>query len=91
MGRVTPTGLFQIIFDDDTGQVRLHFPKIIERTPSIGQGKCGLDKGYTEAFTDSKNFTYGDGIGKVMTESVKKRHIRGKARNKTLSNSGTKE
>ncbi|MGK7897307.1 MAG: transposase [Xenococcus sp. (in: cyanobacteria)] len=82
VGRVTPTGLFQIIFDDVTGEVRLHYPKIIQRKKAVGKGKCGLDKGYTEAFTDSNNDTYGDGIGKVMTESVKKRHIRGKARNK---------
>ena len=82
VGRVTPTGLFQIIFDDVTGEVRLHFPKIVPRKKAEGKGKCGLDKGYTEAFTDSNNNTYGEGIGKVMTESVKLRHTRGKARNK---------
>ena len=41
-----------------------------------------MDKGYTEAFTDSNNNVYGDGIGKVMSESVVKRHIRGRGRNK---------
>jgi transposase len=79
---VTPTGLFQIIFDDVTGEVRLHFPKIVPRKKATGKGKCGLDKGYTEAFTDSNQVSYGDGIGKVMNESVKKRHSRGKGRNK---------
>ena len=82
VGRVTPTGLFQIIFDDHTRSVKLHFPKIVQRQKATGKGKCGLDKGYTEAFTDSNNNTYGDNIGKVMTESVKKRHTRGKGRNK---------
>ena len=82
VGRVTPTGLFQIIFNDITGGVTLHFPKIVQRTQATGKGKSGLDKGYTEAFTDSHNVTYGDGIGKVMNESVKKRHTRGKGRNK---------
>jgi len=82
VGRVTPTGLFQIIFDDVTGEVKLHFPKIVQRQQAIGKGKCGLDKGFTEAFTDSNNNTYGDDIGKVMTNSVKKRHTRGKGRNK---------
>ena len=33
---------------------------------------CGLEKGYAEAFTDSYNGTYGEGIGQVMTQSVKK-------------------
>ena len=82
VGRVTPTGLFQIIFDDITGDCRLHFAKIVERKKAEGQGKSGLDKGYTEAFTDSNNNTYGDGIGSVMTESVKRRYSSGKARNK---------
>jgi hypothetical protein len=81
VGRVTPKGLFQIIFDDVTKEVRLHFPHILKREPAIGEGKSGLDKGYTEAFTDSQNVTYGDGIGKVMQRSVSKRHIRGQGRN----------
>ncbi|ACK69716.1 transposase IS605 OrfB [Gloeothece citriformis PCC 7424] len=82
VGRVTPKGLFQIIFDDVQNEVRLHFPHIVKIKPASGEGKCGLDKGYTEAFTDSQNVTYGDGIGKVMERSVSKRHIRGKGRNK---------
>jgi hypothetical protein len=82
VGGTTPRGLFQIIFDDVTQEIRLHFPKIIERKPATGTGKCGLDKGYTEAFTDSSEVTYGDGIGKVMQHSVTRRHTRGKGRNK---------
>ncbi len=82
VGRCTPTGIFQIIFDALTKEVRLHFPKIIKRALATGIGKCGLDKGYTEAFTDSKNVVYGDGIGFVMRSSVAKRHIRGQVRNK---------
>jgi transposase len=82
VGRVTPKGLFQIIFDLVSGEVRLHFPHIVERSPAKGKGKCGLDKGFTEAFTDSKGVTYGEGIGRVMQSSVKKRHTRGKGRNK---------
>ncbi|MGK7947196.1 MAG: transposase, partial [Microcystaceae cyanobacterium] len=82
VGRVTPKGLFQIIFDDVTQEVRLHFPHIAKREPATGEGKCGLDKGYTEAFTDSKNVTYGDRIGQVMQRYVGKRHTRGQGRNK---------
>ncbi|NES25786.1 MAG: transposase, partial [Symploca sp. SIO3E6] len=78
VGRVTPRGLFQIIFDDVTKEVRLHFPHLVERKTAKGEGKCGLDKGYTEAFTDSHDRTYGEGIGKVMQRSVSKRHTRGK-------------
>jgi hypothetical protein len=82
VGRITPTGLFQIIFEKSTKEIRLHFPKVVKRSPSVGRGKCGLDKGYTEAFTDSDHLTYGEGIGKVMSQSVAKRHTRGKGRNK---------
>ena len=82
VGRTTPTGIFQLLFDDRTKEVRLHFPKIIKRVAATGQGKSGLDKGYTEAFTDSNNVVYGEGIGKVMQSSVAKRHIRGQGRNK---------
>ncbi|MDJ0717974.1 MAG: hypothetical protein QNJ54_27755 [Prochloraceae cyanobacterium] len=82
VGRCTPTGIFQIIFDDVTNEIRLHYPKIVKRRPVTGVGSCGLDKGYTESFTDSNNNVYGDGIGKVMSESVVKRHIRGRVRNK---------
>ncbi len=81
VGRTTPTGLFQIIFDDVTGEVRLHFPKIVQRKKATGQGKSGLDKGFTEAFTDSNGVVYGDKIGEVMTNSVAKRHSRGRGRN----------
>ncbi|MEM9274177.1 MAG: transposase [Cyanobacteria bacterium P01_F01_bin.143] len=81
VGRTTPTGLFQIIFDDVIGEVKLHFPKIAQRKKAIGQGKSGLDKGFTEAFTDSKGVVYGDKIGQVMTDSVAKRHSRGRGRN----------
>ncbi len=81
VGRCTPTGLFQIIFDDVTGEVRLHFPKIVQRKEATGQGTSGLDKGFTEAFTDSKGVVYGDKIGQVMTDSVAKRHSRGRGRN----------
>ena len=81
VGRTTPTGLFQIIFDDVTGEVRLHFPKIVPRKKAKGQGKSGLDKGFTEAFTDSNGVVYGEKIGQVMTNSVAKRHSRGRGRN----------
>ncbi len=82
VGRITPTGIFQLLIDSLTNEIRLHFPEFVKRSPSNGVGQSGLDKGYTEAFTDSNNITYGDGIGKVMSRSVSKRHKRGKGRNK---------
>ena len=66
VGRITPSGIFQIIFDEATKEIRLHFPKIVKRSPSVKIGQCGLDKGYTEAFTDSNNEIYGQGRGSIL-------------------------
>ncbi|NEO89834.1 MAG: transposase [Moorea sp. SIO3G5] len=82
VGRCTPTGSFRIIFNDNLGTVELHYPKVVKRQETKGIGKCGLDKGYTEALTGSDGQVYGDGIGKVMQSTVTKRHSRGKGRNK---------
>lgn len=85
VGRVTPTGNLRILFNDVTGKAELHYCRIIRKTENPSEKTAGLDKGYTEALTDSNSVVYGDGIGKVMTREVKKRHVRGKARNKLYS------
>jgi transposase len=82
VGRVTPKGNLRIIFRPDTGAVELHYPKLVKRVEQKGIGAIGLDKGFTEAFTDSNGTVYGDGIGKVMNRATDKRHQRGKARNR---------
>lgn len=82
VGRITPTGNLRIMFNDETGNVELHYSRIIQKVENSNTSLAGLDKGYTEALTDSDGIVYGDGIGKVMTREVKKRHVRGKARNK---------
>jgi hypothetical protein len=82
VGRVTPKGNLRIIFRDDTGAVELHYPKLVRRQQATGVGTIGLDKGFTESFTDNNGVTYGDGIGKVMNRATKSRHQRGLKRNK---------
>lgn len=82
VGRVTPKGNLRIIFRDETGAVELHYSKRVQRTEPTGTGTVGLDKGFTEAFTDANGSVYGDGIGKVMNRATAKRHKRGKARNR---------
>ena len=82
VGRQTPSGNFQIIFDDVTGKCALHFPRILKRQENKSTKSIGLDKGYTEAFTDSNGVAYGEGIGRVMTTATRKRHLRGQARNR---------
>ncbi|MGK7874294.1 MAG: transposase [Xenococcaceae cyanobacterium] len=82
VGRCSPTGNFRIIFDDVTGKIELHYPKKVKRSQLRGSGEIGLDKGYTEAFVDSKGKKYGEGIGQIMTRATENRHRRGKARNR---------
>jgi hypothetical protein len=82
VGRVTPKGNLRIIFRSETGAVELHYPRLGGRVEPVGVGAIGLDKGFTEAFTDSKGDVYGDGIGKVMNRATAKRHKRGQARNR---------
>jgi len=85
VGRLTPKGNMRIIFRRETGRWELHFPRTVKRLPKDGEGSVGMDKGFTEAFYGSDSQAYGDGIGKVMIAAVKKRHVRGKARNKLFS------
>lgn len=82
MGRCTPAGLFQIIFDDTSGTATIHYPKILQKTEPTGKGKTGVDKGLTEAYVDSKGNFYGKGLSRITNQAVDKRHLRGKARNK---------
>lgn len=85
VGRITPTGNLKFLFDDVTGEAQLHYCRIVRKVDNENENSAGLDKGYTEALTDSQGVVYGDGIGKVMTREVQKRHVRGKARNKLYS------
>jgi len=50
-----------------------------------GNKELGIDKGYTEAFTDSDGDFHGVGFGKVLTEYSDKVSATGKARNKLYS------
>jgi hypothetical protein len=85
VGRITPTGNLKILFDDVTGKVEMHYCRIVRKVENPNTESAGLDKGYTEALTDSNGMVYGDGIGKVMTREVQKRHVRGSSRNKLYS------
>lgn len=82
VGRITPKGNMRIIFREETKSCELHFPRMVKRSTPTSVGSIGLDKGFTEGFYGSNGVAYATGIGEVMTGAVKKRHIRGRARNK---------
>ncbi|MEM6402722.1 MAG: transposase [Cyanobacteria bacterium P01_D01_bin.116] len=82
VGRSTPTGLFQIIFDEVTEKVRLCYPKVLKKKQAVDKPALGVDKGLTEVFVDSVGRIYGDGLSKITNKAVDKRHHKGRARNK---------
>ncbi len=82
VGRSTPKGLFQIIFDEVSGEVRLCYPKVLKKKQAVDKPALGVDKGLTEVFVDSEGIIYGDGLSKITNKAVDKRHLLGRARNK---------
>lgn len=80
VGRITPSGNLRIILLDGTAE--LHYTRIVNKVANSSELALGVDKGFTEAITDSNGTVYADGIGQIMTTEVEKRHVRGKARNK---------
>jgi len=64
------------------GFVEIHFMTEKEASRPCGNKSIGVDKGYTEAFTDSEGDFYGNGFGKVMTDYSDKVNKIGGARNK---------
>jgi hypothetical protein len=64
-------GYTEVHYNTTKGDGRPHGDKMI-----------GIDKGYTEAFTDSDGVTHGKSFGKVLTEYSDKASATGKSRNK---------
>ena len=73
-------GCLRIILKD--GVAYVHHTIEQKKFKECGNETLGVDKGYTEAFADSKGRFYGDGFGEIMTNGTKERNAKGKARNK---------
>ena len=78
-----PTGTLRIILQDD-GQVEVHYALDEDRacsTKPCGSGTVGVDKGYTEAFTDSDGERHGAGLGDLLSAESDDRKVKGQRRN----------
>lgn len=64
------------------GIVQVHYSIKQKTFDRCGDRVLGIDKGYSEAFVDSDGEFHGKRLGRVLTEETKRRHHRGKARNK---------
>jgi len=65
----------------DTG-VEIHYCADKQPGRAPGVGKIGVDKGYTEAFADSRGGLHGQGFGQTMTKFSDRVKETGKSRNK---------
>ncbi len=61
-----PTGTLRLILRQ--GKVEVHYQQEVEVLQSCGDEVVGIDKGYTEAFVDSDNDRYGEGLGKLISK-----------------------
>ena len=64
------------------GLTEIHYAAAKGDGRPCGDKMLGLDKGYTEAFTDSDGVAHGKAFGAVLTEYSDKASATGKARNK---------
>ena len=64
------------------GFSEIHYAATKGNGRPCGDRMIGIDKGYTEAFTDSDGVAYGKAFGAVLTDYSDKASVTGKARNK---------
>ena len=81
-----PFGTLRLIIKND--KVEIHYA--IEEddvcsTRPCGQNVVGVDKGYTDAFTDSDNVIHGDGLGKMLSTESDYLKVKYQRRNKLKS------
>jgi len=73
-------GALRLILKD--GVLYVHYTIEQKNFKACGDQILGIDKGYSEAFSDSKGGFHGTDLGKVLTEGTEDRNKRGIARNK---------
>ena len=79
----TPSGQLRIILQDD-GQLEIHYAVNEDdacSTKPCGDGTVGVDKGYTEAYTDSDGERHGEGLGDLLAAESDDRKVKGQRRN----------
>ena len=82
-GTHLPSGTLRIILRANS-QVAVHHVVDEEQVCSIkscGQGTVGVDKGYTEAYTDSDGERRGESLGDLLSAESDQRKVKGQRRN----------
>ena len=82
-GTHLPSGTLRILLRDN-GQVEVHYAVDEEQvcsTRPCGEATVGVDKGYTEAYTDSDGERHGEGLGDLLSAESDHRKVKGTRRN----------
>ena len=82
-GTHLPSGTLRILLRDN-GQVEVHYAVDETRvcsTRPCGEATVGVDKGYTEAYTDSGGERHGEGLGDLLSAESDHRKVKGTRRN----------
>ncbi len=80
---VAPNGTIRLILR--AGRVEVHYAVEAESVTSQrphGDSEIGVDKGYTEVFTDSEGDRHGDGLGKLLSKESDELKIKHQRRGK---------
>lgn len=78
-GRTAISGNIRIVTTNDVVEAHIGF-KLTEKV-MVGKDEA-VDLGFTEVMIDTDGNSYGDDLGKILTEATEVRHVTGKARNK---------
>ena len=82
-GEHLPSGTLRILLRDN-GQVEIHYAvdeELVCSTRPCGEATVGVDKGYTEAYTDSDGERHGEGLGDLLSAESDHRKVKGTRRN----------
>lgn len=78
-----PIGTLRLILRQD--KVEVHYQQEVDVLRTCGDEVVGVDKGYTEAFVDSDNERYGEGLGKLISKESDYLNQKYKNRNKLFA------
>ena len=82
-GTHLPSGTLRILLRAN-GQVEIHYAvdeTQVCSTRPCGEATVGVDKGYTEAYTDSDGERHGEGLGDLLSAESDHRKVKGTRRN----------
>ena len=83
-GKRLPSGTLRILLQDN-GQAAVHYA-VDEtqacRTRPCGPATVGVDKGYTEAYTDNDGQRHGEGPGDLLAAESDRQKVKGQRRNR---------